>query len=147
MFDLASEIPEFLSSDRFRFLNDAIKPNAESVLHYFSENIGNEVTAVTTSDTLKKIARLNLPVETRKAAPDLLKSFFEFLSSTGKAPQAKEWEEYVVSAEKAYSAGFRADGKVKGETFVNRASETGRNDPCPCGSGIKFKKCCMKLMS
>jgi len=21
---------------------------------------------------------------------------------------------------------------------------TGRNDPCPCGSGRKFKKCCMK---
>lgn len=23
-------------------------------------------------------------------------------------------------------------------------ADTGRNDPCPCGSGIKFKKCCMK---
>ena len=21
-------------------------------------------------------------------------------------------------------------------------SKTGRNDPCPCGSGKKFKKCC-----
>ncbi len=20
--------------------------------------------------------------------------------------------------------------------------KTGRNDPCPCGSGIKFKRCC-----
>ncbi|MBF0313814.1 MAG: SEC-C domain-containing protein [Oligoflexia bacterium] len=20
----------------------------------------------------------------------------------------------------------------------------GRNDPCPCGSGLKFKKCCLK---
>ncbi|MED3732402.1 SEC-C metal-binding domain-containing protein, partial [Geobacillus stearothermophilus] len=20
----------------------------------------------------------------------------------------------------------------------------GRNDPCPCGSGKKYKKCCMK---
>lgn len=23
-----------------------------------------------------------------------------------------------------------------------RAEKTGRNDPCPCGSGMKFKKCC-----
>ena len=23
-----------------------------------------------------------------------------------------------------------------------RAGKTGRNDPCPCGSGKKFKKCC-----
>ena len=22
--------------------------------------------------------------------------------------------------------------------------ETGRNDPCPCGSGKKYKKCCIK---
>jgi uncharacterized protein len=23
---------------------------------------------------------------------------------------------------------------------------TGRNDPCPCGSGLKFKKCCLPKM-
>ncbi|WP_256326241.1 YecA family protein [Sphingomonas sp. NFR15] len=23
-----------------------------------------------------------------------------------------------------------------------RAAKVGRNDPCPCGSGKKFKKCC-----
>ena len=22
--------------------------------------------------------------------------------------------------------------------------QVGRNDPCPCGSGLKFKKCCLK---
>ena len=22
--------------------------------------------------------------------------------------------------------------------------ETGRNDPCPCGSGKKYKQCCLK---
>ncbi len=27
---------------------------------------------------------------------------------------------------------------------VRRAAGTGRNDPCPCGSGKKFKKCCGK---
>jgi len=26
--------------------------------------------------------------------------------------------------------------------FEHRAERTGRNDPCPCGSGRKFKKCC-----
>ena len=25
---------------------------------------------------------------------------------------------------------------------VRRAKKVGRNDPCPCGSGKKFKKCC-----
>lgn len=23
--------------------------------------------------------------------------------------------------------------------------KVGRNDPCPCGSGLKFKKCCLRL--
>src|SRR5207248_3244953 len=27
--------------------------------------------------------------------------------------------------------------------FLNQAPKTGRNDPCPCGSGKKFKKCCL----
>lgn len=30
-----------------------------------------------------------------------------------------------------------------GETVVNPLRHVGRNDPCPCGSGLKFKKCCL----
>ena len=29
-------------------------------------------------------------------------------------------------------------------TFVRASPKTGRNDPCPCGSGRKFKHCCGK---
>ncbi|MCA3041361.1 MAG: SEC-C domain-containing protein [Rhodocyclaceae bacterium] len=28
--------------------------------------------------------------------------------------------------------------------FVRPTPKVGRNDPCPCGSGQKFKKCCGK---
>ena len=27
--------------------------------------------------------------------------------------------------------------------YVRGTQKVGRNDPCPCGSGKKFKKCCM----
>lgn len=30
-------------------------------------------------------------------------------------------------------------------TGRNRARKIGRNDPCPCGSGRKYKKCCLNL--
>ena len=30
----------------------------------------------------------------------------------------------------------------KVETFRRESPKVGRNDPCPCGSGKKFKKCC-----
>lgn len=29
------------------------------------------------------------------------------------------------------------------ETYVRGHKKVGRNDPCPCGSGKKFKKCCL----
>jgi len=36
---------------------------------------------------------------------------------------------------------FYVDGKqVKGEPV--KSEKVGRNDPCPCGSGKKYKKCC-----
>jgi SEC-C motif-containing protein len=35
------------------------------------------------------------------------------------------------------------DGKApKTVQFVRQGPKVGRNDPCPCGSGKKFKKCC-----
>ncbi len=36
----------------------------------------------------------------------------------------------------------RTSGKVT--TVINTAPKVGRNDPCPCGSGKKYKNCCGK---
>ena len=32
--------------------------------------------------------------------------------------------------------------KVKSSHTIVKAPKVGRNDPCPCGSGKKYKKCC-----
>lgn len=38
---------------------------------------------------------------------------------------------------------YYVDGKVHGvEQFRREAPKVGRNDPCTCGSGKKYKKCC-----
>jgi SEC-C motif-containing protein len=35
------------------------------------------------------------------------------------------------------------EGRVVGvDPYVREKPKVGRNDPCPCGSGKKFKKCC-----
>lgn len=39
--------------------------------------------------------------------------------------------------------GSRPPGPAKPQTVV-KGDKVGRNDPCPCGSGKKFKKCCGK---
>jgi hypothetical protein len=31
-------------------------------------------------------------------------------------------------------------------TYVRETPKVGRNDPCPCGSGKKYKKCCLKKL-
>ncbi len=33
--------------------------------------------------------------------------------------------------------------QVDNATFVNKEPVIGRNAPCPCGSGKKYKKCCL----
>ncbi len=49
-----------------------------------------------------------------------------------------------VQIAKPITAGFSGgDGKsVSKRPVVNKGNKVGRNDPCPCGSGKKYKKCC-----
>ncbi len=43
---------------------------------------------------------------------------------------------------KVTSATGSGDGSEKGRTVRNDKKKVGVNDPCPCGSGKKYKKCC-----
>ncbi|MBN2100737.1 preprotein translocase subunit SecA [Candidatus Dojkabacteria bacterium] len=36
----------------------------------------------------------------------------------------------------------RRPGKVSKQKTITKGKKVGRNDPCPCGSGKKYKKCC-----
>ena len=55
------------------------------------------------------------------------------------------------SLEKMEQKEQKKEQEVQKNTTVNTVKEpkrrqtpkVGRNDPCPCGSGKKFKKCCM----
>lgn len=37
---------------------------------------------------------------------------------------------------------YFVDGVLRDATFKRTEPKVGRNDPCPCGSGKKYKKCC-----
>jgi len=49
----------------------------------------------------------------------------------------------VLYCSQAFSEIFNDMSKPK-ETTVRVNEKVGRNDPCPCGSGKKYKNCCMK---
>jgi hypothetical protein len=51
-------------------------------------------------------------------------------------------EEYKQEQRRRKSHAERI-GAASEETYTNPFRHVGRNDPCPCGSGKKFKKCCM----
>ena len=41
------------------------------------------------------------------------------------------------------SSGREGDNKGQKKVTIKReAAKVGRNDPCPCGSGKKYKNCC-----
>ena len=70
----------------------------------------------------------------------------EFVGSTW-VETAASHEEVGPGAEitKQQEAAIRASqAEVKIETIRNRGQRVGRNDPCPCGSGKKYKQCCLR---
>ena len=38
---------------------------------------------------------------------------------------------------------LRQAGHTPPKTYVRETAKVGRNDPCPCGSGKKYKRCCL----
>jgi uncharacterized protein len=49
-----------------------------------------------------------------------------------------------VRALHAYWLVRRAQDTPSAEPFRRSTARVGRNDPCPCGSGKKYKKCCLQ---
>ena len=55
-----------------------------------------------------------------------------------------EFEDEDIIAQPKQMVEHRGDveGSGKSETVRREEEKVGRNEPCPCGSGKKYKKCC-----
>jgi hypothetical protein len=154
LFDIESLIDEFLGSQQFLFLPSDIKEYAAGLLAAFASGCAErgvkqpgELTIAKFEDVLMNhLARLDLPLAVRRGAPGLLRDFFDYLAGSGRFPPASAWVAWVDTLDDRYQAKFRDDGSLKGETFTKKYTDVNRNDPCPCGSGKKFKKCCLGLI-
>jgi SEC-C motif-containing protein len=66
----------------------------------------------------------------------------EFVASYTYKDEDQQYHE-VASFSKVEGNWFFTEGKPAVRKPVVRAEpKVGRNDPCPCGSGKKFKRCC-----
>ena len=83
--------------------------------------------------------------------PEIVRAFFQHLAADAMVPSAFEIDialatidaDDFVAAVKSVPYGQRVGGR--GGTVKGRGRKVGRNDPCPCGSGRKFKQCCARL--
>jgi SEC-C motif-containing protein len=79
-------------------------------------------------------------IGTKKGGPDDQEGDVEFIAR-GKTG-GKDFAHHVRSRfRREGGRWYYVDDKGKGEPLRKSAPEAGRNDPCPCGSGKKFKRC------
>ena len=85
------------------------------------------------------------------AVPDVLQAWLAFQELAVIVPHAFEQRRALADHAESFAM-IVASGALAGRAprarerpFVHRADKVGRNDPCPCGSGRKFKQCCAKL--
>lgn len=91
-------------------------------------------TSLKTANDLEKIkegSSLDLDVDFDKLFFNMLKADADYLYGL---PQ---WDD-VLSEERR----MEIVKEFKRSKTVHKEKEPGRNDPCPCGSGKKYKKCC-----
>ena len=70
----------------------------------------------------------------------------DFIGSTWVETSARHDQAATPSqmAREQQGAVDASQGEPKVETIRHRGERVGRNDPCPCGSGRKYKQCCMR---
>ncbi len=54
----------------------------------------------------------------------------------------KAWIEKNKEAIESGKIGVQPDASAKAAPYIKSSPDVSRNDPCPCGSGKKYKKCC-----
>lgn len=89
---------------------------------------------------LLKLARLQLPASIKPEVSALCGAMLAALESQGRLGGGRVLGAYTRALKDAFVEA--SSGKLK--PVKRPGSRIGRNDPCPCGSGKKYKKCCAR---
>lgn len=98
----------------------------------FLDGINTSLKTALDLDSLTEESEITLDI-------DMEKLFYNMhLAKASWLYEMKEWDN-ILSAEKRAEivAQYRSD-------VIAHSDKVGRNDPCPCGSGKKYKNCCLK---
>lgn len=79
----------------------------------------------------------------RKAAEKQAAAAHQVILNNGEQPQQPNAVQAALKREQvAKPTQISSDGTDLANKTVRKGKKIGRNDPCPCGSGKKYKKCC-----
>jgi preprotein translocase subunit SecA len=68
---------------------------------------------------------------------------YQVTAATHETTDSYGVSETVAQAQDMQQAAEQTQGEgARPKTIVRETPKVGRNDPCPCGSGKKYKKCC-----
>ena len=102
-----------------------------------SVNLFDAMVSKINNNTVSVLMRGQIPVqepqEVRQAAPE-----------PAPRPRQQYREEKAGLEDKAQKAAASRDTREARQEPVRAEKTVGRNDPCPCGSGLKYKNCCGK---
>jgi SEC-C motif-containing protein len=79
---------------------------------------------------------------TEKGGADDTEGLVEFSARFRSAGQDHEHVETALFGREEGKWVYTGAVPPKGQTVRRETPKVGRNDPCPCGSGKKYKKCC-----
>ncbi|MDL2217125.1 SEC-C domain-containing protein [Christensenellaceae bacterium OttesenSCG-928-M15] len=97
----------------------------------FLDGINTSLKTALDIESLEEDSEVLLDVDLEKLYFNMLDAKAEWLYTL------EEWEPLLsVERRREITKEFR-----QSKVFINE-STVGRNDPCPCGSGKKYKKCC-----
>ena len=81
---------------------------------------------------------------------DIRQNTVRAILSVTPRPQATERVQVANPVTAGFGGGERKKVLIRrpqGTTVVKDSASVGRNDPCPCGSGKKYKNCCMRTQN
>ena len=89
-------------------------------------------------DIFNIINRKNIEFESEEQLNEIVQIIIELANNT------RLWENNGFTPDEIARKNKYSDLKQSSEnTFIRKKPKIGRNDPCPCGSGKKYKKCCL----
>ena len=90
-----------------------------------------------------KVSDLVFRMEEEEGFQETLWSIGATIHEAAPKVQFQHSEASIEGQQEAALANSQKSEKKK-EPIRNRAEKVGRNEPCPCGSGRKYKVCCMR---